>query len=90
MLTDEQLNDYCLIDKGSKSCRYLCSDLKDKAYYCLKKSSKKELIDLEIDAFIARCDINNTDPQSYSLPLGDNCVGYPFLKTIRQGHNIQD
>lgn len=89
MLTEEHLKDYCLPNQGVKTCRYLCSDAKDNnVFYCLKKSSKKNLIDSEIHAFIKKCDVNKTDPNSFELPIADNCPGFPLLKSIKQGYNL--
>jgi hypothetical protein len=89
MLSDEHLKDYCLPNKGEKTCRYLCSDIKNLGvFYCLKKSSKKQIIDFEIKSFIAKCAINNVDFNSYDLPIADNCSGFHLLKSIKQGHDV--
>lgn len=89
MLSKKQTYDVCLLGQESKSCRYLCED-KDKNFFCLKKTSKKQVIDVEIKDFLIFCKNKQIDPNDFYLPIGDNCQGYPFLKTLKQGYDIKE
>lgn len=89
MLSKKQLADVCLLGQMSyETCRYCRRDPIDYAkWYCVKYSKKdqgkidKKTYDLFID-----CDKKGISPYS-SVPLGDNCDGYPLLKTIVQGYD---
>lgn len=79
MLSKKQLEDVCLIGMEAKCCRYLCEDeIKKDTHYCLKKSSKKAVIDLEVAEFLAFCNKKKIDPSSFYLPIADNCDGLPL------------
>lgn len=89
MLSKNQIHDVCLFGKDSKTCRYLCEDGKNKIFYCLKKTSKKQLIDNEVKEFISFCEKKQINSGDFYLPIGDNCQGYMFLK-IDQGYDIKN
>lgn len=79
MLSKKQLEDVCLVGREASCCRYLCEDeAKKDAYYCLKKSSKKAVIDLEVAEFLAFCNKKKIDSSSFYLPIADNCDGVPL------------
>lgn len=90
MLSKKQIEDVCLAGGESKQCRYLCEDEYNSTFYCLKKTSKKQLIDLEVKDFISFCDKKEINPNDFYLPMADNCSGFPFLKNIKQGYDIKD
>lgn len=90
MLSKNQIHDVCLVGKDSKTCRYLSTDGKSDAFYCLKKTSKKQLIDIEVKDFIIFCEKKQIDPNDFHLPMADNCHGYTLLKNIEQGYDIKD
>jgi len=88
-LSKKHLQDVCLLYDGTyKKCRYLAQDDADwSKWYCVKKSSKKQGIDIEVDDFIADARKKGKDPRKENIPLGDNCEGYPILKYIEQGYD---
>lgn len=81
-LTAKHLNDICLINHAdkSKTCRYLCrDDLHENKWHCRKlRPSEKKKIDKIADNYSGRG----------SVPLGDNCPGYPLLRHIDQGYDV--
>lgn len=89
MLSKKQLEDVCLIgDNSYKRCRYLSQDETDYTkWYCLKRSSKANDIDVELEDFIRDSKKKNRDPRLDNVPLGDNCAGYPILRHIHQGYD---
>lgn len=89
-LSNKQLQDVCMLYSGdSRQCRYLAEDDDDpNKWYCLKKrKADKDRIDQRIGQFVADCNRKSVDPHSQSIPLGDNCAGYPVLKIIDQGYD---
>lgn len=87
-LSKKHLQDVCLVYGGYKRCRYLAQDDTDYTKnYCLKKTSKKDDIDGEVDEFMKDCKAKGTDPKTAGMSLGDNCGGYPILKIIDQGYD---
>jgi len=79
MLSKKQLEDVCLVGREAICCRYLCKDeTKKDTYYCLKKSSKKAVIDLEVAEFLAFCNKKKINSKSFYLPIADNCDGLPL------------
>lgn len=89
MLSKKQLKDVCLMDDTShKKCRYLSHDENDYTkYYCLKKNSRKQEIDFELEEFVKQTLDRGKDPKDSNVPLGDNCQGYPILRYIEQGYD---
>jgi hypothetical protein len=89
MLSAKQLKDVCLLqDNTHKKCRYLSHDENDASkYYCMKKSSRANEINTEVDEFVRETKKKGKDPKKQNLPLGDNCQGYPILRNIEQGYD---
>lgn len=89
MLSPKQLKDVCLFDDQTyRKCRYLSQDENDYTkYYCSKKTSKAQEIDLELDDFIRDARKKGKNPLSENVPLGDNCKGYPLLRNLQQGYD---
>lgn len=90
MLSLKQIKDVCLVDEISSSrCKYLSQDESDDTkFYCLKLSAKGREIDEEIESFLNDMRKRNKDPFKESLPLGDNCGGYPVMRHIEQGYDL--
>lgn len=88
MLTKKQIEDVCLVGQEAKTCRYLSEN--NNNFFCLKKSSKKQIIDIEVKEFFSFCEKKNVDPKKFYLPIGDNCSGYHFLKNVQQGYDVKD
>jgi hypothetical protein len=89
-LSRKQLQDYCLYvnQDVSRRCRYLYQDDMDPSKYeCWKHCGKKAEIDEEIENFLDDCAKKGQDPTTQGVPLGDNCKGYPVLKSIEQGYD---
>ena len=90
MLSKKQLEDVCLLGREAKCCRYLCEDERKNTHYCLKKTSKKTMIDAEVGEFLSFCNKKQIDPSTFYLPIADNCSGFPLLKSIKQGYDIKN
>lgn len=90
MLSQNQLRDVCLVhDNTHQRCRYLSQDETDYTkWYCLKRSSKANDIDVELDDFVREARKKGRDPRNDNVPLGDNCSGYPVLRHILQGYDV--
>jgi hypothetical protein len=90
MLTLPQLKDVCLYFQHSKQCRYLKQDDSDyNKWYCLKlKPQEKNMIDKKLSETVAKDKANRIDPKKQGYPLGDNCGGYPLLKFVNQGYDL--
>ena len=89
MLSKKQLQDVCLLYSGdTRRCRFLTQDESDYSkWHCLKLTSRKNDIDVEVSEFIKECRRKGQDPLKSNLPLGDNCGGYPVMKNIEQGYD---
>lgn len=88
-LSYKHLKDVCLLElDDSKTCRYLYNDdLDENKWYCCKlKEDLKSKVDKEINSFISRSDLKSLEKSK--KPMGDNCSGYPILKTISQGYDV--
>jgi len=88
-LSKKQLTDVCLLGSMSyETCRYCQRDSIDyKKWYCVKHYKKdQEKIDKKIYKYFIECGQKGISPYS-NVPLGDNCSGYPLLKTIEQGYD---
>lgn len=79
-LSNKHLHDVCLLRSEDKSsiCRYLANDdLDSSKWHCQKlKANAKKSIDREVERSL---DV---------VPSGDNCQGYPVLKNILQGYDV--
>lgn len=79
-LSNNHLNDVCLLNSEDKTkmCRYLMNDeLDSNRWHCQKlKPIAKKRIDYEVDRNLG------------IVPSGDNCQGYPILKNITQGYDL--
>lgn len=82
-LSAKQLSDVCLLNSldKSKSCRYLVNDeLNENKWHCQKLIPNiKSKIDHDIMIAKHRKEI---------VPSGDNCMGYPLLRNIAQGYDL--
>lgn len=82
-LSLKQLSDVCLLNSTdkSKSCRYLVNDeLDENKWHCQKlRPNIKSKIDH--DLFIAK-------HKKEVVASGDNCAGYPLLRHITQGYDL--
>lgn len=88
MLSAKQLKDICLLNSGSKQCRYLAEDESDsRKYYCLKKSHRSKEVDIEVEDFLQEMKRKGKDPKKENTPLGDNCSGYIILRHKEQGYD---
>lgn len=88
MLSLKQLQDFCLLNNGSKQCRYLAEDESDsRKFYCLKKSPKSKDIDIEVEDFLQEMKRKGKDPKKENTPIGDNCSGFIILRHKEQGYD---
>jgi hypothetical protein len=90
-LSKLQLTDQCLaFENTADKCRYCAQDDDDwSKYHCLKKTSRKTTIDIEVEEFIREVRKKGGDPYKDNLPLGDNCAGYPIMKHIEQCYDVK-
>jgi hypothetical protein len=89
MLSERQVQDVCLVYKGSLQCRYLDGDPDEfDKFYCKKKTPDKKVIDEMAAEFEAECAKNGTNPLDSPNALGDNCAGYTCFKDILQGYDV--
>lgn len=86
MLSKNQLSHVCLLHGGEDQCRYLSQDeLHYDKWYCLKcRPVEKAIIDDKVSEDLKKQKSNS--PRAVK-PLGDNCAGYPILKSIQQGYD---
>lgn len=89
MLSKKQLQDVCLCTGGNTICRYLNRDeFQWDKFNCLKlRPIEKAKIDSRVADKIYDAKKKGIDPKSLNDPLGDNCQGYPLLKSIEQGYD---
>jgi len=90
MLSKKQLANVCLLGEMSyETCRYCVRDAMNYTkWYCAKHSKKtQQKIDIKTYDFFVDCGIKGVSPYIGGVPLGDNCAGYPLLKTIEQGYD---
>lgn len=89
MLSRKHLQDVCLLYSGdARRCRFATQDESDYSkWYCLKLTSRRKDIDVEVADFIKESRRKGQDPTKANLPLGDNCAGYPVLRSIEQGYD---
>lgn len=87
-LSKNQLEHVCLLHESShRTCRYLKNDdLEPSKWYCCKlRDAEKKKIDSRIRQFVKDCKDRSLDPKTLNISMGDNCGGYPLLKSINQG-----
>lgn len=85
-LTNKHLGEVCLLfhPDVTKTCRYLLNDELDSGkWYCQKL--RREIRD-QIDESISSLDKRSR--MKLNMPSGDNCEGYPLLKHISQGFDV--
>lgn len=89
MLSKKQLEDVCLIgDKTYKKCRFLSQDEKDPTkYHCAKKTTDASIVNVTVEDYIKSEKAKGRDPKKNTLPIGDNCEGYPILWHKLQGYD---
>jgi hypothetical protein len=87
-LSARHLQDVCLLGEAdkNKTCRYLRNDdLDESKWYCQKLQQRiKSKIDKNILAMKERVGSS----LSINMPSGDNCSGYPLLKHVVQGYDV--
>ena len=90
MLTNLHLNDVCLLyNNTGNQCRYLEEDHQSWLWHCLKhNANKKNDLDDQIRQMLADCLNKGIDPQAQGMACGDNCSGYPKLKHVAQGYDL--
>lgn len=85
-LTIRHLGEVCLLHHPdpTKTCRYLVNDeLDPNKWYCQKlRPDAKRQIDDGISAS------NRKSRIRAGVPSGDNCEGYPLLKHMPQGFDV--
>jgi hypothetical protein len=85
-LTIKHLGEVCLLHHPdpTKTCRYLVNDeLYPDKWYCMKlRPDAKDQIDDHIAASSRKSRIRS------GVPSGDNCEGYPLLKHMPQGFDL--
>ena len=89
MISNKHLENICLLNKGSKTCRYLYNDeLDESKWYCHKlKTHEKYKIDESVNNLLLDCIRKKINPAERSFPQGDNCEGLLVLKNIKQGYD---
>lgn len=90
-LSKKHVKDICLLNWGSRQCKYLDEDFDSNGQIvniCKKQSPDKKLIDLEIADYLFKCVKNGKDPNADMLPMGDNCNGYFPFKSKIQGYDV--
>ena len=91
MLSKNQLDNVCLLGQGCDCCRYLDQDELDYSkFYCLKLiQAYKKKTDDKVSDFLDNCKKIKLDPyKQNTIPFGDNCPGYPYLKNVQQGYDV--
>lgn len=85
-LTNRHLGEVCLLHHldSTKTCRYLVNDeLDSKKWYCQKLRPETKKI---IDATVAS--VTRKSRARMGMASGDNCEGYPMLKHVDQGFDV--
>ena len=85
-ISNRHLGEICLLHHpdATRTCRYLVNDeLDDSKWYCQKlRTEVKRKID---DTLL---EISKKVRAKLGIPSGDNCDGYPLLKHIQQGFDV--
>lgn len=88
MLSLKQVTDVCMRYQGALECRYLKVDMASNDCLCHKQvAASKKTIDEQVQKFVDRAKANGQDPHAMHRPLGNNCKGYPPLRTVTQGYD---
>jgi len=85
-LTNRHLGEVCLLHHPdpTKTCRHLVNDeLHPGKWYCQKLRPESKL---QADDFVA--DLSRKARAKLGVPCGDNCPGYPLLKHVEQGFDV--
>jgi hypothetical protein len=84
-LSQKHLQEVCMMNCGSRTCRYLYNDeLNPNIWHCNKL---KPIEKLKIDK---RVNEHYRDKKSKkTMPEGDNCSGFLVLKNIKQGYDCE-
>jgi hypothetical protein len=90
MLSERQLQDVCLWFSGYKQCRYLrFDDMQMDQCYCIKlRQEERDKADDKVLCHLSECAMKSINPQNQDVPIGDNCSGYPLLKFVEQGYDV--
>ena len=85
-LTNLHLEQVCLMQHidALKTCRYLvCDELEEGKWHCQKmRVETKAKIDRELSM------LDNESIVKLGIPAGDNCGGFPLMKHIMQGFDL--
>jgi hypothetical protein len=89
-LSKNHVKNVCLLNCGSKTCRYLHNDEFDSSkFHCLKlRPIEKNKIDEATENFIANCKMKKINPKLIDKPIGNNCEGFLLLRNIKQGYDV--
>jgi hypothetical protein len=86
-LTNKHLAQVCLqgCQNSKLTCRYLRNDeMDDSKWYCQKLQPEvRSRIDRNVDAVL-----DSPHTVLIKMPCGDNCSGYPLLKHVMQGFDL--
>jgi len=85
-LSNKHLGEVCLLHHPdpTRTCRYLLNDELDASkWYCQKLRPEAKG---QIDASVA--DLGKKARAQLRIPCGDNCPGYPLLKHVQQGFDV--
>ena len=86
-LSNNHVKDVCLLKQKSYQCRYLRFDDMS-GYQCQKLiPEQKDKEDSKVRLHIIECRDKKEDPRDSSLPMGNNCQGYPKFLTLIQGYD---
>jgi len=53
-----------------------------------QRDGRKKQIDASVDKLLDECKRKGLDPEAQGVPMGDNCDGYPILKYLEQGYDV--
>lgn len=89
MLSKKHVQDVCMVNSiDVRRCRFLVEDDTNFGrWHCLKLTSRRSIIDVELETFVKESRRKGQDPYKSNLPFGDNCGGYPIMRTIEQGYD---
>lgn len=87
VLSAAHVRDVCMLNKGSKQCIFLEEGDNYNSFYCKKLSNEKVHFEEDRDNTIKEFKKKGIDPYKSTVPLGDNCEGYIYLKVLEQGYD---
>lgn len=73
MINLETVKNLCMLNCGSKQCRYLSKIENENKFVCLKKTKNKIIIDSAL---------KDTKNKEKRYPIGDNCCGMEFFELV--------